>query len=140
LDDWGFVDLWFLFSSKQKYVWKLHQTGGDNALMSVLFVGNLGIYGLAHGCLFGLLIEAQESFSSATFPRRTLWFVVALTCIGLFLLGTHAGFLYGGANRNWGQVFIGPFAILGVLLLSWLKKPIQTIILPEQIGPVHPVS
>jgi hypothetical protein len=50
----------------------------------------------------------------------------------VLLLATHVGFLYGGYNKNWGQFFIGPFAILGVMLLGWLKKPIRRILTPGQ--------
>jgi hypothetical protein len=123
LDDWGFVDLWFIFSGDQKYVWKESPTGVDWPPLVSVFVGNLAIYGLAQGCLLGLIIETQESLVTSLLARHSGSYLIVITSIGVFLLVTHAGFLYGGYNRNWGQLVIGVFAGVGVLMLDWLKKP-----------------
>ena len=89
----------------------------------VLILGTLT--GAAHACMLAIVPIGCRRYLRIGLRRSLLWYYVSPLAPLIILLITHVQFAYGGAHRNWAQLYVAAATIPLIMFFLWLSAAVD---------------
>jgi len=121
--DAGFIDGWFVTFIGADYSSINPSFKAGTAGVLVLLLATL--VSAAHASLLAIVSIGSRRYIPGASRQRLLWYYLAPLLPLLVLLLSHFQFAYGGANRNWLQLYVAALTVPLMAILLWLSMTID---------------